>query len=83
MKKKVIPVESAKVTDEAAPLKDQVTPRYSLNPELNGNQAMINSDMILNEQAGLLPYSGEHEIEKCKNGCNFSFLFYVLLSIIH
>ena len=66
MKKKVVAVESVKVTDEAAPLKDQATPRYSLNPELNGNQAMINSDMILNEQAGELPYSGEHEIERSK-----------------
>ena len=66
MKKKVVAVESAKVTDEAAPLKDQVTPRYSLNPELNENQAMINSDMILNEQAGDLPYSGEYEIERSK-----------------
>ena len=32
--------------------------RYSLN------QDMINSDMILNEQAGLLSYSGKHEIER-------------------
>jgi serine/threonine protein kinase len=33
---------------------------------MTGNQARINSDMILNDQAGLLSYGGEQEIEECR-----------------
>ena len=45
---------------------DKVTDEYSLDTTMN--RSMINSEMILNDQAGLLSYSGEHEIEKCKFG---------------
>jgi hypothetical protein len=44
----------------------EITDEYTIDPIMNGNQAMINSDMILNEQAGLLPYSGKLEVDKCR-----------------
>merc|ERR1712150_367810 len=48
------------VSDEVATVENPE--RYSLDPTMN--QARINSDMILNNQAELLSYNGEHEIER-------------------
>ena len=61
-KKKGANSKNMEVTKEKA----EVTVRYSLDPTRNESRAMINSEMILNDQAGLLSYSGEHEIERGK-----------------
>ena len=52
-KKKCVNPGNAKVTNE-----------YSLDAFMNGNQARINSSMILNEQAPHLLYSGKYEMEE-------------------
>ena len=44
-KKKVVIVKNAEVTQENA----EVTVRYSVDPSMNENLAMINSDMIFGE----------------------------------
>lgn len=44
----------------------QATEEYTLEPTMSGNQARINSSMILNDQAADLSYSGKHEIEESK-----------------
>ena len=49
---------------EVTQTNDKITDECPLNTTMN--RSMINSQMILNDQAGLLSYSGEHEIEKCK-----------------
>ena len=61
-KKKCVSVKNAEVNCGNA----TVTDEYTLDPIMTGNQAMINSDMILNEQAALLSYRGDREIERSK-----------------
>ena len=59
-KKKAVTVKNNEVAHKNAEA------RYSLDPVMSGNQARINSTMILNDQAEHLSYSGKLEIDESK-----------------
>ena len=64
-KQKVVKRKKTMVTQENA----EASVRYSLDPTISKNRAMINSEMILNDQATLLTYIGDHEIEVLVSRC--------------